>query len=285
MNVKLLASAKINLILAVGERLSNGYHSIETVMQTVSLFDEVDIEVNSNSADSDIRISVSGEFAEGVPADEQNTCYKAAKIFADRGFHIHIRKNIPNRAGLGGGSSDAAAVIVGMAKILGRDADVKQLELAACTVGADVPFFIRGGLQLCNGIGMDLHETAFDWGLEDDKPPQILIAKGEDGCSTKEAYERLDKVPQAHSFKPYYNSFDELSKRTEIYGEEAFIRRMMTECGARAVCLSGSGSAVYGVFQNNQKRLKAKKILRDAGLFAAPVEPVAYGSKSLWAQI
>jgi 4-diphosphocytidyl-2-C-methyl-D-erythritol kinase len=283
MNIKMLACAKINLILAVGEKLDNGYHEIETIMQTISLFDEIDIEPIEKSAD--ISISVSGDFAEGVPADERNLCCKAAKIYADNGFHIHIRKNIPNKAGLGGGSSDAAAVIVGMAKLLQRNTDPAQLELAACTIGADVPFFIRGGCQLCTGIGMDVKDTAFDWGLEQGKPPKILIAKGADGVSTKTAYEELDKSPPAYQWKPYYNSFDEHNRKTEPVGETAFIRRIMAEYGAHAVCLSGSGSAVYGVFESNLKRLSAKKILRDAGLFCTTAEPAAYGSRCLWAQI
>jgi 4-diphosphocytidyl-2-C-methyl-D-erythritol kinase len=261
MTVKLLAPAKINLTLTVGEKLQSGYHDIETIMQTVSLFDIVEI---STTDEPDISVSVAGPFADGVPTDGSNICVRAAKLFAESGFHIHIVKNIPHGAGLGGGSSDAAAVIVGLNAVLKKNETEKQLELAACTLGADVPFFIRGGLRRCTGIGMDLSDCEYDYGVEN---PRIVIAMGKERISTKAAYEILDEK-QARSF-------DEVITNPEI----ADIKNMLSESGAKKVSLSGSGAAVYGIFDGedykNAQKLKYK--MRGKGYFCEICEPLANG--------
>jgi 4-diphosphocytidyl-2-C-methyl-D-erythritol kinase len=292
MIVKLIAPAKINLSLTVGKRLTNGYHEIDTIMQAVSLFDEIDIEA---SAEPGIIITVSGPFADGVPTDERNICFKAAAaICSDLSysprFHIHIKKNIPHGAGLGGGSSDAAAVLVGLnayfaaSGVLNKPLSDETLELIGCSLGADVPFFIRGGLRRCTGIGMDFSDTdtEFDRGIEN---PRILIAKGSESVSTAAAYEKLDSAGadiNRIAPEPYFNSFNDFVTNGEIEAIKALCR----EYGAAAVSLSGSGSAVYAVFGGNDYKTiqKLKYKMREHGFFAEVVEPVAHGGKITWAQ-
>ncbi|MDR0974648.1 MAG: hypothetical protein LBL80_03020 [Ruminococcus sp.] len=295
MKVILTAPAKINLTLRVGERLQNGYHDINTIMQTVSLSDMITLE---NTGESGITLSVSGQFAEGVPTDDNNICLKAAKLYLQDGLHIHIEKNIPHGAGLGGGSSDAAAVLIGInqlamllhAKQKGLSDEetfkmtefisthpntavlLNTLELAAMNLGADVPFFIRGGIRLCTGIGMDMEDTEYDWGVES---PRIVIAMGSETMPTAKAYAILDEQGA--------DSFDKCITNKDIVN----IKRLMTDGGAARVSLSGSGSAVFAVFPGSEtlKIQKLKKNLRDGGYFCEICEPVAYGGKVTWAQI
>ncbi|MDR0986397.1 MAG: hypothetical protein LBL98_01710 [Ruminococcus sp.] len=266
MKLTLTAPAKINLTLKVGERLPNGYHDINTIMQTVSLSDIITLE---NTGLEGITVTVSGQFSEGVPTDDRNICVKAARLFVKDGLHIHIEKNIPHGAGLGGGSSDAAAVLIGLASIKG-EVDPGQLELAAMNLGADVPFFIRGGLRLCTGIGFDLSDTDYDWGVAE---PRIVIAMGQERISTARAYEILDRAGS--------DSFDSCITSPEIED----IKRLMKD--ASKVSLSGSGAAVYGIFPRSEiKRIQSlKKNLRAGGYFCEICEPVAYGGKVTWAQI
>jgi 4-diphosphocytidyl-2-C-methyl-D-erythritol kinase len=268
MLLKLLAPAKINLTLTVGEKLSNGYHEIDTIMQAVSLFDIITIETTNND---NINVFCSGEFADGVPTDESNICVKAAKLFVKGGIDIHTEKNIPHGAGLGGGSSDAAAVIIGLNAMLGRNESESQLELAACNIGADVPFFIRGGQRRCTGIGMDLAETVYDYGV---KNPRIVIAMGKERISTADAYKILDEKN--------LHSFDEAITNPEI----TEIKRCMSEYGAKKVSLSGSGAAVFGIYDGYQLKniQKIKYKMREKGFFCEITEPLVTGGKVTWAQ-
>jgi 4-diphosphocytidyl-2-C-methyl-D-erythritol kinase len=289
MKITVLTPAKINLRLTVGDKLPNGYHEVDTVMQAVTLFDVVDIELSADSAN--ITISVSGEFAEGVPTDSRNLCYKAAAaISSDVGFtgsiHIHITKHIPHGAGLGGGSSDAAAVLAGLNALFGamgvKNAPLpdEALELIACSLGADVPFFIKGGCKRATGIGMDLSPA--DEGDTLSPDVSILIAKGKQSSPTAAAYKKLDETGyDKKNFKPFYNSFNDVVTNDEI----VFIKKTMKEAGAEHVCLAGSGSAVFGVYNNKPALFRTKKILRESLCFAESCEVSAHGSKISWVQI
>jgi 4-diphosphocytidyl-2-C-methyl-D-erythritol kinase len=272
MLLKLLAPAKINLTLTVGDKLANGYHDIDTIMQAVSLCDIITLETAAEiNKLKNINVSVSGPFSDGVPTDESNICVKAAKLFTDSGFDIHIEKNIPHGAGLGGGSSDAAAVIIGLNAMLGKNESPEQLELAACNIGADVPFFIRGGLQRCQGIGMDLSDCDYDYGVEN---PRIVIAMGKESMSTARAYAILDEKN--------LHSFDEAITNPEITD----IKEMLYDSGAVKVSLSGSGAAVFGIFdgKNFKSVQKIKYKMREKGYFCEICEPIFTGGKVTWAQ-
>ena len=154
--MKVKANAKINLYLDVISKRSDGYHNIETIMQEISLADELEILANKTGA---INLTVSGKFA--VSPGKENIVYKACELVRDKfgikaGVDIHLIKNIPFGAGLGGGSSDAAAVITALSRLW--QIDFSELELAT-SLGADVPFFLNGGRAFAEGIGEKLTYT------------------------------------------------------------------------------------------------------------------------------
>ncbi len=156
MEIKVKAPAKINLTLEVLGKRPDGYHNIATVMQAVDLHDVITLTDNDSG-----RVTISCNY-EGVPCDDSNICAKAAYRFFDyckmdvRGVHIDIDKRIPAQAGLAGGSTDGAAVIMGLNAMFGTM--LKPAEMCAIgeRVGADVPFCVEGGTKLCTGIGTTL---------------------------------------------------------------------------------------------------------------------------------
>ena len=156
MEVKVLAPAKINLSLDVLGKRSDGYHEIATVMQAVSLYDTVTLSDNESG-----KVTVSCNY-DGVPCDDSNICAKAAYRFFDycrmdvRGVHIDINKQIPTQAGLAGGSSDGAAVLLGLNNLFSTALRPAELHEIAERVGADVPFCLSGGTKLATGIGTKL---------------------------------------------------------------------------------------------------------------------------------
>ena len=153
MEIRLKAPAKINLSLDVLGKRPDGYHELATVMQAVDLYDEITLTDNDSG-----KVTVSCDY-EGVPCDDRNICAKAAYKFFDycrlpvSGVHIDIKKTIPTQAGLAGGSSDGAAVIVGMNNMFNTKLSPKEMLDIGERVGADVPFCIAGGIKLCTGIG------------------------------------------------------------------------------------------------------------------------------------
>ena len=150
--MKVKTAAKVNLALDVTGKLPNGYHDIESVFQTVGLYDEINVELTDSGID--LTCEVPEEFASSdpIPCDERNIAYKAAKLFFEEndiscGCRISIKKGIPSQAGMGGGSTDAAAVVYCLSELTG-----KQLSHTE-RLGADVPFFLTGGTALVKGIG------------------------------------------------------------------------------------------------------------------------------------
>lgn len=163
------------MYLHITGKRDDGYHTLDTVMQSVDLFNTITLEKANK-----ITIICSDKT---VPVDETNTAYKAAANFP--GASIYIEKGIPHQAGLGSASADAAAVLVGLNKIYKKYSEKELLELAA-KIGADVPFFIHGGCQKCEGIGEILSPAKKTTGY-------YLIVKPSFGISTKEAYSNFDK--------------------------------------------------------------------------------------------
>ncbi len=194
------AYAKINLTLDVGARRADGYHDIASVMQTVALHDTVTVTRTPSSPG--VRLQVIGEEDAGVPADESNLVHRAAvrlqKIAAARGnvpgnesgLHILLHKRIPSQAGLGGGSSDAAATLLAVNDLLGLTLSPSRLAGIGAVLGADVPFFLTGGTSLVEGLGERV--TA----LPPLSPPwPLVIVKPPVGVSTAAAYAALDAQP------------------------------------------------------------------------------------------
>lgn len=240
----LRANAKINLVLSVGGRAGDGYHSIESVMQTVGIFDRLHIKKSGS-------ISVRSDNA---PQEESNICYKAAEIFKNFGcVDIFIEKNIPLSAGLGGGSADAAAVLLGANRLFGYPLCETELEKAALSLGADVPFFLRGGTCRARSRGEILSPVAPFEG-------SLLIIKYGEKNSTGEMYSRLDEIKRDDTASAVSKFIKTLETRDislaagmlfndfQLVCDRESVKRDIMQSGALGACLSGSGPSVFGIF-------------------------------------
>lgn len=255
-----MALAKLNLSLGVLYKRVDGYHAIDSVMQTVSLFDTLIIEKAHKVA-----VNVSGMT---LPAD--NTMYRAAaayKKLTGCGCIIRCQKRIPAESGLGGGSADAAAVLRGLQK-LHRMLDDRKLYEVALSIGADVPFLIRGGTARAEGVGEIL--TPFV-----SKRLDFVIAKPADGVPTKALYQSLG-LPRPHVntlqvmralslgdkellFANMQNALED--RAIEMVPSIADIKKRLIECGAQKAMMTGSGSAVFGIFEQEETAIKALDML------------------------
>ncbi len=271
------AKAKINLTLDITGKRDDGYHNLDTVMQTISLSDTIDLTKNKEPG---INLSCSKI---SLPVDIHNTAYKAAKLLleycniTDMGVNIHIIKNIPSQAGLGGGSADAAAVLNGMNKLFELNLTKKELAKIAVKVGADVAFCLESGTARCLGIGDIIKEAS---SLPD---CYLLVCKPEIGVSTPYAYELSDRYPQEDYFltpsmidaletgnienvaQCIGNRFDDILCISDVQ----IIKSIMIDSGALNASMTGSGSAVFGIFKDENS-------MRDAGFRLADLGEVFY---------
>lgn len=280
--MKIKAAAKINLSLDVTGRLDHGYHSIESVFQTVGVYDEISVEISD-----DEKITISCELPEQfeksdpIPTDERNIAYKAAAHFFNRnglqsGCRIHIRKGIPSQAGMGGGSADAAGVLYCLHKLTGMPIT------AAEELGADIPFFLTGGTAYVTGIG-EVVEPVSDYSGR-----ILVIAKGAEGVSTAEAYRCIDKlVTPSHpdtdrlveainnnpdeAFRYFGNLFEQAVELKEVRD----IKEKMLGGGALSAVMTGSGSAVFGLFASRGEAGRCASALAADGYFAQVCETVS----------
>ena len=264
--VTLKAYAKINLSLDIIGRRDDGYHELESVMQSVSLCDDVTLTLTSQPT---ITISCSDK---NIPCDERNTAYKAAKLMLNLaavkcGCEIVINKRIPSQAGLGGGSADAATVIKALNKALELNFDEHELAKIGSQVGADVPFCIYNGTCLCKGIGEDVEV------LPNSKKYHVVIVKPNFGISTPEAYKNFDKKSiesarasdkLAEAIKNGEDICNLIANDLEIAAENEeieAIKAKLIENGALCAQMSGSGSAVFGLFIAKENALTANNQL------------------------
>ncbi len=265
------AFAKLNLYLDITGRRADGYHLIETVMHSISLHDLVTVRLSRGSG-----ISISCGRGD-VPTDSRNTAYRAAELFlkeagASARVDISIEKHIPSGAGLGGGSADAAAVLSLMNFGLGFPLNMGGIMKAAARVGADVPFCAAGGTKLCRGIGEEISELPeLDGRLNEIYNKYFVVAKPDFSCPTGEAYGKYDSDPPPPrggldrfraalpgGFAPeMYNVFQKLYADERI---ESLCGRL-TGLGAEGAVLTGSGSAVFGVFSDYEQAEAAVKEL------------------------
>ena len=265
------AYAKINLYLEILDKLPNGYHSIFTVMQKISLCDDIKININPG-AGQNINITCDDK---SIPADKTNTVYQAAELFFERtkisaGITIEITKKIPSQAGLGGGSSDAAAVLSGLNEYYDFILPEYVLIDIAAKVGADVPFFVKdANCAVCEGIGEIVTPVEIDTDLSGFV---CLIVKPAYNISTKQAFEDWDKskpprqrwqhgVFTGWSF--IHNDFSEL-----IFSQNQDIREIkdfMIKSNAATAELSGSGSALFGIFGNINDARRCKNAINKHG--------------------
>ncbi len=267
------AYAKINLSLDILSKRSDGYHEIDSVMQQISLCDSIEITKNKEGK---INLTCAKMI---LPNDDQNIAYRAAQLFLDyfkienMGVNIHIIKEIPCEAGLGGGSADAAAVLNAMNELFSVNASKELLAEISVKLGADVPFCVLGGIRRCTGLGEIMENVPT-------LPPcAILICKPDIGISTKEAYNLCDEYPQEDYFSTpllidalssgniesvsvnISNRFDEILHIPEV----EIIKSIMLEYGALTSCMTGSGSAVFGIYKDKEAANNAVSHLEKVG--------------------
>lgn len=287
MEVKVLAPAKINLSLDVLSKRPDGYHNISTVMQAVDLYDTVTISGNDSG-----KVTISCNY-EGVPCDDSNICAKAAYKFFDyckmevKGIHIDIDKKIPTQAGLAGGSSDGAAVILGLNNMFGTMLKPAEMCEIGEKIGADVPFCLVGGTKLCTGIGTTIKKVASF------RCDSIVICKPDSvSVSTAVAYKKVDAL------NPHASYTDEMVKAlfsrdmfmisTTIFNDFELalqipevndIKKIMLKSKARGAGMSGSGSAVFAVFTSARRAKKCFETLSQSYKNVFICKPVSDGCK------
>ena len=268
-----LAPAKLNLTLEVGEKRSDGYHEVQSVMSCAALYDEVTLESGTSGG-----VSMTCD-CPGLPLDDTNLCLRAAKLFFKKtgipcdGLHIELSKRIPMQSGLGGGSADAAAVLRGLRKLYRPEMMIKDLERMAAELGSDVPFCVRSVTAMVRGRGeqlLKLPKLPLCW---------FVICKPEFSFSTAEMYAKLDEKEPVSSIDTLglikaleYQDMQEISDRLgncfegvlEESSEIFAIKNRLLALGARNACMSGSGSAVYGLFTQEDEAKAAAAELQKA---------------------
>jgi 4-diphosphocytidyl-2-C-methyl-D-erythritol kinase len=262
--MRIRAPAKVNLSLRVVGKRRDGYHLIDTIMAPVSLYDEIAIARAKPGA----KLSVVCDDPK-IPSGEKNLAYKAAALLLGRDagkypVAIHINKRIPAGAGLGGGSSDAAAVLVGLNRLLRLKKNRRQLLRLAAKIGADVPFFIIGRPARARGIGERLKP------IKTGRRLWLVIVYPGFPVSTSWAYHSLsfkltkniEKTSLNRHVWPLRGSAIELVNDLEKpvfrrYPKVARLKQKLAEAGAAGTLMSGSGSSVFGIFSSGDKARKA----------------------------
>ncbi|NOZ73869.1 MAG: 4-(cytidine 5'-diphospho)-2-C-methyl-D-erythritol kinase [FCB group bacterium] len=262
--------AKINLGLAVLSQRSDEYHNLHTLFQELSFHDTLRI----TAVDAGCHLTASVDW---LPLDESNLAFRAWRLLKDYypdlgGVDIHIEKRIPAGAGLGGGSGNGATVLKAINKLYRLNLTPEDLEKLAVQLGADVPFFIRGGLQLGEGIGERL--TPIDKQLK----VYIVLVIPPVSISTAWAYGELKNTltdsrrqpnfagvfqEEKFAFTVFENDFERIV--IPAYPEIGRIKQQLVNTGAVFASLSGSGSTVYGLFDEEASALEAESALRPFG--------------------
>lgn len=273
--MQLKAFAKINLGLDVVRKREDGYHEVRMIMQTIQMYDLLRIEKSETPG---IHLTTNLPY---VPSDERNLVYKAAKSLMDefeisQGLTMDLKKVIPVSAGMAGGSSDAAAAMVGVNKLFGLRLSKEELMKRSVSIGADVPYCIMRGTALAEGIGERLTP------LPDVPFCHILVGKPGISVSTKMAYGnlKLDEIvdhPRIDEMAEAIKAQD-LKAMTELMEnvfEQGIIREypiireikgLMMEQGAMNALMSGSGPTVFAVFDDADKLERAARRLRESHL-------------------
>jgi 4-diphosphocytidyl-2-C-methyl-D-erythritol kinase len=261
-SVALLSPAKVNYYLRVTGRRPDGYHDLINVMCRVSLFDEITMTVGGDG------ISVVTDTPQ-APSGPENSAHRAVRLLLDTagretGVDIRIRKHIPVQSGLGGASSNAAAVMARLNELLGLGFTARELIDLGMKIGSDVPFFLFGSPAVATGKGEILQRVN---GIAD---AWLVIVKPAGGISTREAYEKVDLLlteEKKHIIMPKFidtldglvgcmqNDFEPIAET--MLGEIVEIKGELMRLGALGAMLSGSGSAVFGVFADEPQARRA----------------------------
>ncbi|WPC42060.1 4-(cytidine 5'-diphospho)-2-C-methyl-D-erythritol kinase [Clostridium sp. JS66] len=255
------AYAKVNLSLDVVGKREDGYHTLEMIMQTIDLYDLINIK----KTDKGINISCNKQY---VPTDERNLAYKAADLFMKtydicEGIDIYIKKYIPVAAGLAGGSTDAAAVLKAMRNMYRPDISDEKIMKLGLNIGADVPYCVVGGTALCEGIGEKVTK------LNSFKNHILVVVKPAFGVSTKEVYKNLDinKIKrhpdtnllissiEANNLNMLARNMKNVLENVTLYKHVVLkdIKKEMINMGAQGALMSGSGPTVFAFFSDMLK--------------------------------
>lgn len=266
-SVTVLAPAKLNLSLDVVGTLPNGYHDLDMVMQTIDLYEKIILKTSR-----DLRLSLPGSF---VPANDKNTAVKAALAFFDytgllAGVDINVYKRVPVRAGMAGGSADAAGVLVGLNELYGAKLSMSELCAIGAGIGADVPFALLGGTCRVRGVG-DLMKAL---------PPcpecRFVVVMPSVGVSTPEAFARYDTM--GSPVHPDCEAQEQAIRKNDLPAvcaaagnalehcsgavETAAICEILRANGAITAQMTGSGAAVFGIFADEPQARAAAAVLR-----------------------
>ena len=268
------AYAKINLVLNICDLRPDGYHDIQTIMQSLELHDDVTVEQTGGTG---ITVTAS---VDTIPTDESNLAAKAVKAFAAKtgvpadGLSIHIEKRIPVAAGLGGGSSDAAATLRALNVLYETNLSVDELAEIGIEVGSDVPFCVHGGCAYVEGKG--------DMVVPTTPMPQCItvIGKPDLAISTEKMYQRFDQaeLPQRADHTPEImlglrwenlkavaesvgNAFEQVLMKNERNTVD-MMKEVMNQFGTLGTAMTGSGPAVFGIFDNELYARVASETLR-----------------------
>ena len=273
--ISINAMAKINLGLDVLRRRENGYHDVKMIMQTVNIYDTLDFVKLPES-----KIVVKTDHME-LPTDENNLIYKAAKLLFDKcgvteGVEIHLTKRIPIAAGMAGGSTDAAAALVGINKLFALDLSMNELKEIGVKIGADVPYCIEGGTALSEGIGEILTK------LPDAPDCYVVVAKPEISVSTKYVYENLhanelkyhpdiDGMVAAIKAGDLDGVCERMENVLETVTEQKYpvisqLKKLLKDAGAQNSLMSGSGPTVFAIFKEEALAKKALEAVEESGL-------------------
>lgn len=272
--MRLQAFAKINLGLDVLGKREDGYHEVRMIMQTIRMYDQLDMR---KSVEPGIHLTTNKKY---IPVDENNLVWRAAKLMMDtcgimEVVSIHLHKVIPVAAGMAGGSSDAAATLVGMNRLFHCGLSKEKLMELGVQIGADVPYCVLRGTALAEGIGEKLTVL----------PPMpdcwILIGKPGISVSTKYVYTTLDL--NTDTVHPDIDGMKKALEDGNLYGitermgnvlqdvtipaypEVERIKEQMKTLGAVNAMMSGSGPTVFGIFDNEEKAQEACQKLRESG--------------------
>lgn len=287
MKIKVKAYAKINLMLDIINKRTDGYHDLFMIMQSIGIYDTVTV-TQTKSKEITITCNI-----DDIPLDEHNIAYKAADAFfkaakiKNGGINIDIVKRIPHAAGMAGGSADGAAVIVALNEMTNAGLTEDELCKIGVKIGADVPFCIKGGTLLAQGIGDVLNKV---------KPLRkcfILIAKPDCSVNTGFAYRQFDECGKSHTpdklgmlYAMQSRDLSEICSKMENIFEQFIevdnkveIKEVMRNNGALGVCMSGSGPTVFGIFEDKANADAAAAQLKGLAGDIAVTVPVSKGCK------
>jgi 4-diphosphocytidyl-2-C-methyl-D-erythritol kinase len=267
------AFAKLNLTLDVLDKRADGYHDIKSVMQTISLRDDVQIDIDTGAPWC---LECTDDT---IPCDDTNLAWKAAKVFLDAtgktvdGLRIHITKRIPAQAGLGGGSADAAAVLRGLNKHFGNPLSILALAELGAGIGSDVPFCVLCGTAIAEGRGERLRK------LPNMPDCVFVICKPDFSVSTPELYKKIDETVIAK--RPDHQAMESALVSGDLGGvaenlcnvfdpvvtadhlELNYIKSILNSYGSLAQQMTGSGSAVFGMMPSFEYAAVACNMLKD----------------------